>query len=573
MARRAGDRLPARERWWIGLLLAGCAFLDLYRLGAGSLWDQDETRYAQTAVEILTTGDPITLHVNGQAWYVHPPFYMWLVAVTGRFMGFTEFSVRIWSALFSILGVYATVLLGRALFGNRIGLLAGAVLAVTLQYLAQSRLAVFDTVLLAWMLLAFYAFYRGYQRGGRTDYLRFFLFVGLATLTKGPIGLLLPAMIIIPFVTIRRAWGRWREVPWAAGLAVYAVVGLSWYVVETVLHGRAFIASVFGYYTFGRFFGVVESQSGPWYYYVPVVLFGAFPWTTFWPAAAAFHLRRLRADGSLLALLGCGVTFAFYSAAGTKLPNYVLPLYPFAALAVAALWEPAIERRSAGRTIGVSLALLVGLLAALGWAIAHYVGGRYPDQFHMLGHILVYPGLAVAVGLAIVLSLAARGRVLAAFVALCATMGAVWIGILTWIMPIVEDQKPIKPLALAIKNALGPGDRIVAYRLGLDTSLIFYTNHHVEWVETPEALRGAVCAPGMVFLVITREDLATLPGGVPPVLRPFAEHRGTTVLVKPGSARCASAGRYPDGRRSSLRRPASARAPARIWRRVANTPS
>ena len=148
----------------------------MYRLGAPPLFDQDEGNYAQIAAEIVQTGDPVTLHVNGRAWYVHPPFYMWLVAATGRVLGFSEWAVRIWSAVFSIVAVYATVLLGRAMFGGRVGLLAGAILTVTLQYLIQSRLAVFDTVLLAWMLLAVHAFYRGYETRRGADYLRFFLF-------------------------------------------------------------------------------------------------------------------------------------------------------------------------------------------------------------------------------------------------------------------------------------------------------------------------------------------------------------------------------------------------------------
>jgi 4-amino-4-deoxy-L-arabinose transferase-like glycosyltransferase len=529
----------ARERWWIALLLLGCACLALYRLGAGSLWDQDETKYARIAVEMLHTGDPITLYVNGQPWFVHPPLYMWLVAATGALFGFTEFSVRIWSALFSIVGVYATVLLGRALFGIRVGLLGGAILAVTLQYLMQSRLAVFDTVLLAWMLLALYAFYRAYRDGQRADYLRFFLFAGLGTLTKGPIGLVLPGLVIVAFVTIRRAWARWREVPWGAGLAVYAVVGLSWYAAETLLQGPAFIASVFGYYTFGRFFGVVESQANPWYLYIPVIIGGAFPWTTFWPAAARLHLRRCEGDGSLLVLLWCGITFAFYTAAGTKLPNYILPIYPLAAIAVAALWEPTLGTRSVGRSLGIPLVFLLGLVGVLFWGVAAYLGGLYPAQYHTLKYVLVFPAAALVAGVGIVLVLAVRGRSLAAFAALCLTMAVTWIGVLTWVMPVVEAQKPMKPLALAIKGALAPGDRIIGYRMNILASLIFYTDHTVEWVDTPEVLRARLCAPGRVFLVIEQKDLESLRGIAPSGLRPFMSRSGTTVLLKPAGVGCA----------------------------------
>ena len=520
------------------MLLVCCACLNLYHLGAGSLWDQDEAKYAEIAQEIVQTGDPITLRSNGQPWYVHPPFYMWLVAGTGRLLGFNEFSVRIWSALGSLLALYATVLLGGALFEPRVGLLAGAALGVTLQYLFQSRLAVFDTVLLAWMLLAFFAFYSAYRRGRRADYLRFFFFAGLGTLTKGPIGLVLPGLVAAAFITLRRAWSRWREVPWAAGGAVYAAVGLSWYGLQTALHGQAFVSSVFGTYTLGRFFGVVENQANPWWLYFPVVFLGAFPWTSFWPAAAGFHWARRAADGSLIVMLWCVITFVFYSLAGTKLPNYILPIYPFAAIGVAAPWLAAVERRQTGRALSISLVLLVLLVAALFIGVAGYLGGTYPAQYRAGAHALALPAGGLLAGVGIVLLFAARGQVMAAFVALCLTVAVLWLGIVQGLLPLVEAQKPMKPLALAIRSQLAPGDRIIGYRMNVHASLPFYTAHEVEWVDTPEALQAAVCAPGRVFLVGFDGDLGPLRAGLPPGMHELLSHGDATVFIKPAPARC-----------------------------------
>jgi 4-amino-4-deoxy-L-arabinose transferase-like glycosyltransferase len=529
------------ERWWIALLLAACAVLDLYRLGDPSLFDQDESQYGEIAVEIVQTGDPVTLHANGQPWYVHPPFYMWLVAGTGRLVGFSEFTIRVWSVVFSLLGVYATVLLGRLLFSARVGLLAGAILALTLQYLMQSRLAVFDTVLMAWMLLAFYAFFQGYRSGRRSAYLGFFLFAGLATVTKGPIGLILPGLVIAAFITVRRAWSRWREVPWAGGLAVYAAVGLSWYVAETLLHGSAFIAVNIGHFMLGRFFGVVEKHSAPWYFYVPVALLGGFPWTTFWPAAAALHLRRWReADGSLLVLLGTGVPLVFYTAAQTKLPGYIMPIFPFAALGVAVLWDGVLERRRVNRAIGVSIALLLALVGALFWAVVAFVGAQYPEAFRAAVPVLLVPGGLLVAGAGVALLLSLRGSALAAFAALCLMMAATWIALLAWVLPLAEAQKPIRPLAHAITAVLRPGDRIVAYRMSTATSLVFYTRRHIEWTETEDALRARLCAPGRVFLVITQGELAGLRWR-PPRLEPVAERAGTLALLKGPGVHCVEA--------------------------------
>ena len=559
---------PHRERRWIVVLLLASACLDLYRLGAPALFDQDESEYAQIAVEMVQTGDPVTLHVNGHPWFVHPPLYMWLVAATGRALGFSEWTVRIWSVLFSLLAVYATVLLGRALFDGRVGLIAGAILAVTLQFLGQSRLAVFDTVLLAWMLLAFHAFLQGYRSGRRADYLRCFLFAGLATLTKGPIGALLPGLVIVAFVTLRRGWARWREVPWGAGVAVYAIVGLSWYAAETVRHGGAFLVSNVGYYMVGRFFGVVEKHSAPWYFYLPVAALGGLPWTAFWPDAARLHLRQWRsADGSLVVLLWTAIPVLFYTAAQTKLPGYIMPIFPFAAIGVAAFWGPILERGGADPRVTRALGWLLGFVVVLLGAAWAVLGALYPGPLRAAGGDLLLTAATLVVGLAAALVAGRRGSSRAAFALVCATMAATWVAVLTWVLPLAEAQKPIRPLASAIDATLRPGDRIVAYRMNTATSLIYYTGHRVEWAEMPGELRRDLCAPGRVFLVITRDELARLPWEPPP-LEPVAQRVGTLVLEKPAALRCAaSSGRIgpryvvsawlPSSRPASERRPPS----------------
>jgi 4-amino-4-deoxy-L-arabinose transferase-like glycosyltransferase len=539
VASPSDPRWTARERCAVALLLAACAVLDLYRLAVPPLFDQDEGNYAEIAAEIVQTGDPVTLHVNGRPWYVHPPFYMWLVAATGRLVGFSEWSVRIWSALFSIVAVYATVLLGRALFGPRVGLLAGAMLAVTFQYLIQSRLAVFDTVLLAWMLLAVWAFYRGYATRRRAEYVRFFLFAGLATLTKGPIGLVLPGLVLIAFVGLRRAWASLRDVPWGAGLAVYAAVGLSWYAAQIAMHGRAFVSSNFGYYTLHRYFGVVEKHAGPWYLYLPVALFGGFPWTAFWPAAATLHVRRWRvSDGSLLVLLGVAIPFLFYSAAQTKLPGYIMPIFPFAAVGVAVLWEPVLASKRLTPAITTSLWALLILVVALLSAVAAYLAVYHPGAYQTARQALTIPAWVLAAGIGIVLLLAVAGRAVASFVALWATVAITWLALLTWVIPLVEAQMPpTKPLGREIRLVLQPGDRIVGYKMDIASSLIFYSGHRTEWAETPAALHSDLCAPGRVFLLITREEMAKLPQPLSG-LSLFAERRGTLVFIKPASMQC-----------------------------------
>ncbi len=152
-----GDRPAAARRQeylLFGLMLLLAAGLFTFRLGAGSLWDVDEPRYAQISREILLTGDPITMHLNGRPWFGPPPLWMWLEAASGWALGFTEFAARIWAAVFGVVGVAAAYALGRDWFGPRTGVLSGLILATMLGYLLLARLAVLDVVQIAFMLLA-----------------------------------------------------------------------------------------------------------------------------------------------------------------------------------------------------------------------------------------------------------------------------------------------------------------------------------------------------------------------------------------------------------------------------------
>lgn len=252
------------------LLLAAVALLLFTTgLGRGSLWDQDEPRYTDIARQIAERGDPITLYHNGEPWFVHPPLFMWLVAATGALFGFSEFTARVWTALFGAAGVLMTFLLGRRLYGTRAGLVAGLIVMTTLEYFVLSRLAIFDVVLVTFMLgaLSMVLVAEEAEAAARRRALRWaFVWAALATLTKGPIGLLLPAMVVGGWwlsrgVLLRRL----RALPWE-GVLLYAVIGLSWYVVEAARYGLPFLQRIVGYYMVGRFFGVVENQPGPWYY-------------------------------------------------------------------------------------------------------------------------------------------------------------------------------------------------------------------------------------------------------------------------------------------------------------------
>ena len=509
---RAPD--PGRERLLLGLVLAFAAGLFLFYLGAGSLWDVDEPRYAEAGREILTTGDPVTLHLNGAPWLGQPPLWIWLQAASGAALGFSEWSARVWAAAFGVAGVYATYRLGREWFGPRSGLLSALVLTTMLMYVVTSRLAVLDTAALTWMVLAIWAGYRAYRAGGRGDYVLAALFLGLGVLTRGPGTVVLPVTTMLVFLAYRRSLGRLRDVPWLPAASAFLAVSVPWYAAETARYGRVFLdAAVLGHVVPrvapppGAHARTLVADSA-------IVAIGAVPWTAFLPGAAGYHYLRRWQDGSLLCLLWAALVFVLVAAAGERLPADVLPLFPVAAIAVGRLWEEFLfeDAGRLRRTLGASFVLQIGVVVLLVVGAAEFATTRYPREFAAVRDFLLAPIGALVLGTGASAVLFRMRRYTAAFLSLPAAT-AVFIGVLyAGTLPAVETQKPMKPLASALAARLHPGDRVIAYMIEAPAALVFYAGHIVGQTGDPAALRREMCTPGRVFVVARRDDLAAVTG-------------------------------------------------------------
>ena len=525
-----------RELLLLGLVLLFAAALFTFRLGAGSLWDVDESRYAQVGREILATGDPITMHLDGRPWYGPPPLWMWLLAGTGGAFGFTEFAVRIWAALFGVLGVGVTCLLGWQWFGPRTGILSGLILATTLEYVLMSHLAVLDLAEVAFLLLALHAFYRGYRDRRRADYLRGFLFTGLATLTRGPVTLVLLAVVLGLFFAYRRALRRWREIPWLSGGALYLAIASPWYIVEAGRGGAAFLTAAFA----GPWMRPAAPRIDSIWYEVPVLVLGAVPWAAFLPGAIVYHYLRRWQDGSLLCLLWCGVVFVGALAIGGRLPDDVFPIFSVAAIAIGRLWEEFLFEGAGrlGRTLMTSLFLQIGVVALLAVAVATFATVRYPREFAAVRPALIAPLVVLVVGPAVTAALFSAKRYMGAFLALPAAM-ALFVAVLyTVTLPVVEQQRPMKPLAVELGRRVRPGDQVIGYRIGTPASLIYYSDHPVIWINDEGTLRQRLCASGRVYLVTTRSEAARPRVAADPPLVEVAARGNLVVREKPVEAAC-----------------------------------
>jgi 4-amino-4-deoxy-L-arabinose transferase-like glycosyltransferase len=531
----------ARDTRRLAFVVIAALALYTYGLGVGTLWDRDETTYFQIARE-LRWADPFDLRLDGQPWFVHPPLFFWIQAATAGWLGFTEFAARLWSAVSGAAIVGATFLLARLLYGSGTALLAAAVAGTMLQVLAQARLAVFDPTLVAFMLLALYMGLVAYAAGKPRAYLWAFLWAGLATATKGPIGLIFPAATVVALWIARRDWRAWQAIP-LMGPAIFAVVGLSWYIMGVIRHGTPFMSTAVGYYLFARFFGVVENQPGPWWYYIPVLVLGALPWTAFAPPAIAVLMSRRRELASQVILLWCGLTVAFYSLAGTKLPNYVLPVYPLLAIAIARLLADALQRPAAeaGRVLRWAAWLLP--VPSVLFVAGMIIYGRL--KFAAETAALAGP-LAIAAGLLAGGPMAAWGLLLSrrvgAAVGALLLVPALAVPVLVHhTLPAVEAFRPIPRVAGLLREEMAPADALVAVRMPNAPSLRFYSGHRVMQVEDRHGLEQVLCASERIFVVTPVGEDAWVRPVLPPEAELRVEDAGLRLYVMAGAASCTRA--------------------------------
>jgi 4-amino-4-deoxy-L-arabinose transferase-like glycosyltransferase len=356
------------------LLLSAVTFLT--GLGRQAITDSDEAYYAEAAREMVESGDWLTPHFNYERRWEKPILYYWLTAAAYLIAGPTEAAARFWSALAGVGLVWLTWAAGRWLTGDeRVSWAAGAIVATCFGAFAEARLALPDLPLACFITLGIWAGFRAVDPES-TQALRWWAAAGLAAglgfLTKGPVALAVPALVLLP------VW--WRERRRAAltvrGLAVaaavFAVSGLPWYAAMWAEHGTAYFQSFFVGDNLERFATTRFNEPRGVWFYIPVLVGGLMPWSAYLLLLSArsavdvlTRARRLD-DVEWRLVLWATMPLLFFTLSIGKQPRYILPVLPPVAILLAA----SLVRRIEGMRVSDDRALRVAT-----WTTAAAVAG------------------------------------------------------------------------------------------------------------------------------------------------------------------------------------------------------
>ncbi|MEH1785351.1 MAG: glycosyltransferase family 39 protein [Nostoc sp.] len=377
-----------------------------WNLGNIGLIDETEPLFAEASRQMFVTGDWITPFFNGDTRFDKPALIYWCQAIAFHIIGVNEWAVRLPSAI-AALGLVCLAFytiqwyltkqdeLEQVLRPTRrylISFITAALMALNPETIIWARTGVSDMLLTACMASALLCFFLGYAgeegrkgageqgsrgAGGKGEefsplppaprpsasfqspmphalfpnkwYLAFYVLIAGAILTKGPVGIVLPGLIVGAFLLyVGKVREVMREMHPFVGILIILGLSVPWYALVIWRNGWNYINSFFGYHNLERFTEVVNGHSAPWYFYFVIVLLGFAPYSVYLPASIIrlkfwqrSHWRSLERfqQFGLFAWFWFASIFVFFCIAVTKLPSYVLPLMPAAAILVALLWS------------------------------------------------------------------------------------------------------------------------------------------------------------------------------------------------------------------------------------------
>lgn len=524
-----------------------CALIYGQQLGGLGLMDKTEGLFVEVPRQMLLSGDWVTPRWNGEFFFDYPVWGYWMVGLSFRLFGVSEWAARLPAALaacstvFALFGVLALVAPAAELPHRRFGraTLAATVLALSPGWIGWGRSSVTDMFLASGITLALLGFVLAHAARPERGWMRplgfivLAVFCGVAVLAKGPIGLLLPGVVILAFWLFKgQLLQQVRSTPWLALVLLFLGVAAPWYGLATQANGMEFLGRFLGFSNLERFTSVIYDHPGPPWFYLPWVVVLLLPWSLFLPVAivrlrcwrpAVWRQSSPPGDLPLLALIWLVLMVAFFSAAATKLPGYILPALPGGALLVALLFAPLEEGAPAPgaglRITGWFNAVLLALMA-----VAAVLAPRWLDQDPS------YPDFAAAISRSGLPWLLALPLLLAALALLALLLrrpaeGLPWLWLpnaagltaaLALVLPVLvplidrERQLPIRELArLAAERARPDEPLLVAgYKR---YSVVFYSGRPVLFVSSPKRARRAVAEaagePASVLLLGSDAEL------------------------------------------------------------------
>jgi 4-amino-4-deoxy-L-arabinose transferase-like glycosyltransferase len=356
-------------------------------LGMRDLVGTDEGRYSEIAREMAQTGDFVTPRLNGLKYFEKPALQYWMTALSFKAFGESDFVARLWTGLSGFLSVLMVWYTARRLWNQQTAQYAALVTVSMVWMFGVAHVVTVDMSVSFFLTLALCGFLIA-QDDRTPDHSRRRWMLGVwaamagGVLSKGLIGAVIPGAALFFYSLTYRDWKPWTRMQWLLGPLVFVALAAPWFVL-VCQRNPEFFQFFFIHEHFERFATTEHRRVGAWYYFVPILVGGLLPWASLLPQLTRYALRKEDAavfQHNRLLLVWCGFIFLFFSASGSKLPGYILPMFPALGLLIARMLVAASPKL---------LRVHGWIIAALWFAVICYApvfynssSGRMPVEFN-----------------------------------------------------------------------------------------------------------------------------------------------------------------------------------------------
>ncbi len=483
----------------------------LVKLGSSPLLEIDEAIYAEVAREAFISGDYFSTYYNFETEFSKPPFQYWLLQISYAIFGINEWAVRLPSFIMVVGVLFLTYHFGKNIRSPDTGLWTCLILCANPGFYSMTRDARMDITLTFFITLSIYGFYNYIYKGQNSikGFLYVYISMAGATLTKGPIGIIFPFLIIITFILLRRDWKVIRRLKPFYGLLLLILLITPWYLYMTKRYGFGFLEKNIIHENFKKFLvkGVYEPNPGGHFFLAHTFLWYFFPWWIFWFYQQYYWLKEKGSRGqgvkgsvegkdtNLFLLLWFYIPFVFFSLSKFSLPNYLSVVIPAASLGAGIY----IDSRK-GKGIVEYLFSLFSIPLLIIALVSSFLFFR--ESLDTFVYLLI-SGVVISTSFILISTLKKEFFITKAGMILLIMMIQLLVSLK--FQPILDTYKPAKPISEAIKRVSGKEFEIGFYKMGLFQSLVFYTGKKLNEIGSEDSMLQFINSPKERF-VITEEN-------------------------------------------------------------------